>query len=119
MLPFLDLEHMMDREHGELILDLGISYHPPTDQGPTIGLWKLAEVNDSYGVMGTTKGKQHHACTLDGYGGRQAPLRKMHKLHMQLILCSTYNLVFEVICVSGQVQYLSANADAVKAATDI
>jgi hypothetical protein len=115
MLPFLDLEHMMDREHGELVLDLGISYHPPTNQGPRIGLWKLAKVNNSYGIMGTTKGRQHHTCTLDGYGGRQAPLGKARKLHTQLLLRSTYNLVFEVVRVGSQTQYLCTDADAVMA----
>jgi hypothetical protein len=115
MLPFLDLKHMMDREHGELILDLGISYHPPTNQGPRIGLWKLAKVNTLYGIMGTTKGRQHHTCTLDGYGGRQAPLGKARKLHTQLLLRSTYNLVFEVVRVGSQTQYLCTDADAVMA----
>jgi hypothetical protein len=114
MLPFLDLTHMMDRNHGELILDLGISYHPPMHQ-PMIGLWKLAEVCTSYDVMGTRKGRTHHACTLDGYGGRQAPMGKARKMHTQLLSRSTYNLVFEVIRAGGQVQYLCSDADAIKA----
>jgi len=80
-----------------------------------IGLWKLAEVCTSYDVMGTRKGRTHHACTLDGYGGRQAPMGKARKMHTQLLSRSTYNLVFEVIRAGGQVQYLCSDADAIKA----
>jgi hypothetical protein len=115
MLPFLDINHMMDREHGELILDLGISYHPPIHRGPVIGLWKLAEVDTSYQMMGAKAGRIHHACTLDGYGGRQAPLKKRHKMVTQLLSRLTYNLVYEVVRVGGQAQYLCSDADAIKA----
>jgi hypothetical protein len=82
MFPFLDLAHMMDQRHGELILDLGISYHPPTHQDPMVGLWKLAEVCTSYNVMGARMGRIHHACTLDRYGGRQAPMGKVRKMEV-------------------------------------
>lgn len=115
MLPFLDLQHMMDKEHGELILDLGVSYHPSAHLGPMVGLWKLAQVGTSYKVMGARQGKIHHACTLDGYGGRQAPMRKTRQMHTQLLSRSTYNLVFEVIRVGGRVQYLCSDVDAIKA----
>jgi hypothetical protein len=115
MLPFLDLQHMMDKEHGELILDLGVSYHPSADLGPTIGLWKLGQVDTSYRLMGCRQGKIHQACTLDGYGGRQAPMGKRRQMHTQFLSRSTYNLVFEVIRVGGRVQYLCSDADAIKA----
>jgi hypothetical protein len=114
ILPFLDLDHMMDREHGELILDLGISYHPPTGRAPTIGLWKLPAVNASYQVMGSRAGQVHHACTLDGYGGRQAPMGKARRRHTHLLSRSTYNLAFEVVRKGGQTQYLCSDADAIK-----
>ena len=114
MLPFLDLNHMMDREQGELVLDLGISYHPPTHGAPMVGLWKLSEVNRSYQVMGTRTGKVHHGCTLRGYGGKQAPMGKTRRMHTQLLSRSTYNLVFEVIRTGGQTQYLCGDADAIK-----
>src|ERR1700722_17074520 len=97
MLPFLDLQHMMDREHGELILDLGVSYHPPKTQGPVVGLWKLSEVRHSFQLMGSRAGTDHHASTLEGYGGKQAPIGKRRKPHTQLLFRSAYNLVFEVI----------------------
>jgi len=113
--PFLDLAHMMDRQHGELILDLGISYHPPTHREPMVGLWKLAQVGTSYNVMGARMGRTHHVCTLDGYGGKQAPMGKVRKMHTHLLSRSTYNLVFEVIRAGGQVQYLCSDADAIKA----
>jgi hypothetical protein len=114
MLPFLDLGHMMDRKHGELILDLGISYHPGPNQIPMIGLWKLSAVDSSYRAMGTNKGHIHHACTLDEYGGRQARMKKQRRIHTQLLSRSTYNLVFEVIRTGGQGQYLCSDKDAIR-----
>jgi hypothetical protein len=114
MLPFLNLRHMMDRKHGELILDLEISYHPGPNQIPMIGLWKLSIVDSSYRAMGTNKGHIHHACTLDEYGGRQAQMKKQQRIHTQLLSRSTYNLVFEVIRTSGQGQYLCSDKDAIR-----
>jgi len=115
MLPFLDLEHMLNREHGELILDMGISYHPPENREPLVGLWKLAEVANSYAAMGANKGTTHHTCILAMYGGRQAPMQKTRKQHTQLLARSTYNLVFELVCVGGRLEYLCKDADASKA----
>ena len=114
MLPFLDLNHLMDRDQGELVLDLGISYHPPTHGAPMVGLWKLPEVNKSYQVMGTRQGKVHHGCTLRGYGGKQAPMGKTRQMHTQLLSRSTYNLVFEVVRTGGQAQYLCSDVDAIR-----
>jgi hypothetical protein len=115
MLPFLNIQHMMDRECGELILDLGISYHPPDDGEPVVGLWKLAELNKSYRMMGTKQGRIHYTCTLDGYGGRQAELGKARKLYTQILSRSAYNLVFELVRVGGRVEYLCSEADSIRA----
>jgi hypothetical protein len=114
MFPFLDMNHMVDRRHGELLLDLGISYHPPPHSEPLVGLWKLAEVDNSYKVMGANAGKTHHTCTLECYGGRQAKIGKFRRNRTQLLYRSTYNLVFEIVRVGGCVEYLCADADAIR-----
>lgn len=44
--PDCDWEYMEKRENGQLLLDLGMDFHPvPEDNTPLVFLWKLAEVN--------------------------------------------------------------------------
>ena len=39
-IPILDWKHMLSQENGQLLLDIGISYHPdPGDNQSLIGLW--------------------------------------------------------------------------------
>lgn len=119
MFPGMDWEYMRDRSHGELLLDLGVSYHPPLagqndDQEPLVGLWRLDRIHDSYDLMGMQKGTTHHTAMFGAYGGRQAEtkLKKTHLVH--LCFRSSYNLCFEVVRQPGQANYLCDDQDAVK-----
>jgi len=71
----LDWEYMLDRSHGELYLDLGISFHTKQNT-PLIGLWRLDKLHESYELMGMKKGDVHHFCTFGNYGGRKAAMKR-------------------------------------------
>jgi hypothetical protein len=112
--PELNWDHMNDRLHGELFLDLGISYHPSSTSGPLVGLWKLPMVEASYTMMGMKAGTTHHSCTLSGYGGKQAEMRLERMKQVHIAFRSTYNLCFEVVRCPGQAQYLCTDEEAIK-----
>jgi hypothetical protein len=112
--PQLDWDHMSNRSHGELFLDLGISYHPPVTSEPLVGLWRLPRVEDSYTMMGMKMGTTHHSCTLSEYGGRQAEMSLGRMKQVHIAFRSTYNLCFEVVRCPGQSQYLCKDEDAIK-----
>ena len=111
--PSLDWNYAMDRKNGQLFLDLGISFHPASnDLQPLIGLWKLPSVEASFAAAGMTKGKTHHANTLADYGGKQADMEQQRSRVVQLPFRSTYNLVFEAIRRPGTKEYFCEDADA-------
>jgi hypothetical protein len=114
MVPELDWDHMRDRLQGELFLDLGISYHPPNNGHPLVGLWRLDETTTSYEMMDMKKGTTHHSCTLAGYGGKQAEMKQDRCKKVHLCFRSTYNLCFEVVRQPGQKNYLCTDIDAIK-----
>ena len=73
----MDWDHAMQRENGQLVLDLGITFHPnPADETPLVGLWRLDVMRASYAKAGATKSMLHPACTLQGYGGLQATIEQ-------------------------------------------
>ncbi|KAF9218108.1 hypothetical protein BS17DRAFT_852944, partial [Gyrodon lividus] len=49
--PALDWDHMTNRRHGELLLDLGITFHPICKE-PLVGLWRLEQLEASFGASG-------------------------------------------------------------------
>lgn len=64
----LNWKYMLDRRHGELYLDLGISFHTKQDI-PMVGLWYLNKLHESYELMGMKKGDVDHFSTFGNYGG--------------------------------------------------
>lgn len=112
--PGLKWDYMSDRSNGELFLDLGISYHPPTEREPLVGLWRLDRVEESYNLMGTRKGIPHNTCTFVAYGGMQAEMKQRRSRLVQLCFRSTYNLCFEVVRTPNQTEYLCQDLDAIK-----
>lgn len=63
--PSMDWEYMMDRQHGQLFIDLGMGFHPdPDSQEPLIGLWRLDKTHASYAAAGMKAGNIHHLNTL-------------------------------------------------------
>jgi hypothetical protein len=111
--PQLDWEYMSDRSKGELFLDLGISYHPLSDEA-LVGLWRLEKVEESYEIMGMKKGTTHHTSLLARYGGKQAEMKISRSRSVHLCFRSTYNLCFEVVRLPGQTNYLCSDIDAIK-----
>ena len=69
--PTLDWNYMTDRRHGEVILDLGITFHPIWNTS-LVGLWRLEQLEASFGASGFSCGNIHHICTLGWYEGIQA-----------------------------------------------
>jgi hypothetical protein len=114
MISDIDWDYMSERSHGELLLDLGISYHPPSGQEPLVGLWRLANIDDSYDLMGMKKGTTHHTAMFAHYGGRQAETKLIRSQLIHLCFRSSYNLCFEVIRHPRQTNYLCNDGDAVK-----
>lgn len=114
MFPSLDLEAMIDRKQGELILDLGISFHVDTKETPLIGLWKLPQLERSYKAVGSRKPTKHHASTLLSAGGMQGIMRKSTRQNTHLISRLTYNLIFQVVRSAGCQDYLCKESNAIK-----
>jgi hypothetical protein len=94
--PDCDWEYMEKRENGQLLLDLGMGFHPvPEDKTPLVFLWKLAEVNQSYDSAGMNVGKVHHAGMMGGYGGRQSEMEQKRSAIVQLCFRSRYSLNYQ------------------------
>src|SRR6266481_9700907 len=65
-MPALDFNYMALREHRQLFMDLGITYHAE-GEGPLVGLWKLAHAGASYAKGGMNIPVVHNTATLSQY----------------------------------------------------
>ena len=94
--PDLDWEYMEKRENGQLLMDLGMGFHPnPEDKTPLVFLWDLKGVNQSYDAAGMNAGKVHHAGMMGGFGGRQSEMEQRRQAIVQLCFRSTYSLNYQ------------------------
>jgi hypothetical protein len=94
--PDLDWEYMEKRENGQLILDLGMGFHPkPDDKTSLVFLWDLMLVNRSYDAAGMNEGKIHHAGMIGRYGGRQSEMQQKRLAIVQFCFRSTYSLNYQ------------------------
>jgi hypothetical protein len=94
--PAWDWEYMEKRENGQLLMDLGMGFHPnPEDKTPLLFLWDLIRVNESYDAAGMNAGKIHHAGMMGRYGGRQAEMEQKRQAIVQLCFRSTYSLNYQ------------------------
>ena len=94
--PDLDWEYMEKRENGQLILDLGMGFHPkPDDKTPLVFLWDLMRVNRSYDAAGMNAGQIHHAGMMGRYGGRQSEMEQKRLAIVQFCFRSTYSLNYQ------------------------
>lgn len=91
----LDWEYMEDRLHGELYCDLGVTYHPYTDETPLVGLWRLPSLEASYGAGGYLQGTLHNHNSLSQFGGMQAEMGASRALRTHISFRSSYNLAYE------------------------
>ncbi|KAL4061925.1 hypothetical protein J3A83DRAFT_4384674 [Scleroderma citrinum] len=95
-IPSLDWSYMVDRNNGELLVDLGIRIHPTCDE-KMVGLWRLDALEASFGAGGFLQGNIHHTCTLGWYGGIQAEMSQERGRQVHVAFRSAYNLAYEVI----------------------
>jgi hypothetical protein len=94
--PHCDWEYMEKRENGQLLIDLGLGFHPnPDDKTPLVFLWDLKQVNQSYDAAGMNAGKVHHPGMLGAYGGRQSEMERRRQAIVQLCFRSTYSLNYQ------------------------
>jgi hypothetical protein len=94
--PACDWEYMEKRKNGQLLMDLGMGFHPnPDDKTPLVFLWDLKRVNQSYDTAGMNAGKVHHAGMMGRYGGRQAEMEQKRQAIVQLCFRSTYSLIYQ------------------------
>jgi hypothetical protein len=111
--PSLDWEYMMKRENGQLLMDLGMGFHPdPDDQVPRIGLWKLDKLSASYAAAGMNKGNTFYFNTLSNYGSMQSEMDAVRGAAVQLCFRSTYNLVYEIYRRPGSTDSFCSDEDA-------
>lgn len=93
----LDWEYMQDRRAGELMCDIGITFHPNSPE-PLVGLWRLDSLEASYGAAGYCSGNMHTINTLELFGGLQAEMagadERQQRTH--IAFRSSYNLAYEV-----------------------
>jgi hypothetical protein len=94
--PALDWTYMIDRNNGELLVDLGIGIHPKYSRN-LVGLWRLEVLEASFGAGGFLRGNAHHTCTLGRYGGLQAEMAQERARQTHITFRNTYNLTYEVV----------------------
>jgi hypothetical protein len=94
--PDFDWEYMEKRENGQLLMDLGMGFHPiPDDKTPLVFLWDLMKVNQSYDAAGMNAGKVYHAGMMGRYGGRQSEMEQKRLAIVQFCFRSTYSLNYQ------------------------
>jgi hypothetical protein len=93
--PQLHWEHMMKRENGQLLLDVGMAYNMDSEDEPLVALWDLPKLSHSYAASGMKAPIVHHTNTLAHYGGMQAEMT-LERLRMtQLCYRLTYGLYYQ------------------------
>ena len=111
--PSMDFEYMMKRENGQLLMDLGMAFHPnPRDKEPRIGLWRLDRLQGSYAAAGLKTGTVHHFNTLMNYGGMQSEMTVARAGIVQLVYRQSYNLIHEIVRRPGEPVYFCEDSDA-------
>ncbi len=110
--PDLDWDRMLDRSHGELYLDVGISYHSNT-RTPLTGLWRIPSLRTSFSKMDSLSPTIHPLGTLAFYGGIKAEMSAKSKKNRHIISRISYCLAFETIRSPGKEEYLCSDKDIV------
>ena len=94
--PGLDWNYMEDRRIGELLYDVGITIQPKGIV-PTVGLWRLDNLEALYGAAGYLRGNIHHLNTLSLYGGLQAEMPRSRSERTHILYRQSYNLAYEAL----------------------
>jgi hypothetical protein len=97
-IPYIDFEYYTKRENGQLIMDLGLGFHPTGEDGePLVCLWDLNKLRESYDAAGMNQGTTHHPNTIIDYGGIQAEMSQVCSSLVQICFCSSYCLHYETV----------------------
>jgi hypothetical protein len=107
---FLDWGRMVDRQHGELYLDIGMSYHPNSPE-PLTGLWRIPSLQKSFEKMGSRLPTVYPLGTLAFYGGLKAEMTAKSKRNSHLVSRLSYCLAFETVRNPGVEEYLCSDKD--------
>jgi hypothetical protein len=117
-LPDLDWHHMMDRRHGELLVDVGISFTPRSADVPVVGLWRLDALEASFGAGGYNQGQLHHHNTLSRYGALQAEMQRERSQQTHVAFRSAYNLYYEAVRTTNNKVGFATDSDAYKTSSN-
>ncbi|KAG1834023.1 hypothetical protein DFJ58DRAFT_670739 [Suillus subalutaceus] len=110
----LDWPYMMNRKHGELLVDVGISFTPHSPDVPVVGVWRLDALEASFGAGGYKRGEMHHHNTLSRYGAMQAEMQQERSQQTHIAFRSTYNLYYESIRTNTNKAHFASDSDAYK-----
>ncbi|KAG2094432.1 uncharacterized protein F5147DRAFT_585052 [Suillus discolor] len=108
----LDWPYMMNRTHGELLVDVGISFTPRSPDVPVVGIWRLDALEASFGAGGYKRGEIHHHNTLSRYGALQAEMQQERSQQAHIAFRSTYNLYYESIRTNNNQANFASDSDA-------
>jgi hypothetical protein len=117
-LPDLDWHHMMNRNHGELLVDVGVSFTPRTSDVPVVGLWRLDALEASFGAGGYNRGQLHHHNTLSRYGALQAEMQRERSQQTHVGFRSAYNLYYEAVRTTNNQVSFALDSDAYRASSN-
>ncbi|KAI9449509.1 hypothetical protein HD554DRAFT_2181041 [Boletus coccyginus] len=110
-LSCLSWDYMLDRNHGELIVDVGVSFTPISKE-PVVGLWRLDALEESYAAAGFNRGTIHHHCMLYNYGALQAEMHQDRALQTHVAFRNTYNLYYEAVRTNNNIPSFAKDSDA-------
>ncbi|KAG2108267.1 uncharacterized protein F5147DRAFT_652983 [Suillus discolor] len=110
----LDWTYMMDRKHGELLVDVGISFTLHSTNIPVVGVWRLDALEASFGAGGYKRGEIHYHNTLPRYGALQAEMQQERSQQTHITFRSTYNLYYESIRTNSNQGNFASDSDAYK-----
>jgi hypothetical protein len=110
----LDWQYMMSRSHGELLVDVGVSFTPHSPNIPLVGVWRLDALEASFGAGGYKRGEIHHHNTLSRYGALQAEMQQERSQQTHIAFRSTYNLYYESIRTNSNQANFASDSDAYK-----
>lgn len=98
--PFLNFDKLQKRENGQIIMDLGMGFHPNRPEpgmAPVVGMWEMEYLIESYGAAGMNKPSLYPTNTMPAYGGCQSEMGRLRASLVQLVFRSTYNLAYEAV----------------------
>lgn len=108
----VDVGALMRRENGQVLMDIGLSYHPKLykasasnsshnpnckDPVPLIALWDLIHLKGSCNTAGYNRGMFHHTNTMENYGGHQSEMRINWAALVHICFRSSYWLYYEPV----------------------